>query len=315
MKIYSGPCRSVHINSSGIQHQWLEQGKRLHLQHGPIDLIIEARGERSQVAVAYQAAYDTFQSVLGDLVDELVFLRTPLTVDADMPRGRVAQRMVSAARLHTQNAYLGKVTPMAAVAGAVADHILNAMLSAANLTRAYVNNGGDIALWLADGEAFTIGVCDSVENGHVRSHINLQSRHCVGGIATSGWRGRSHSLGIADAVTVLASCAADADVAATLIANAVDVPGSESIRRISAIELDMDSDLGDTPVTVAVDKLDASQVRSALDRGRLRAQQLLATGKISAVYLSLQQKTLVCGNPPQLCTDPVPGPFAGAMHA
>ena len=42
------------------------------------------------------------------------------------------------------------ITPMAAVAGAVADEILQAMRRAAPLARAYVNNGGDIALHLAD---------------------------------------------------------------------------------------------------------------------------------------------------------------------
>ena len=49
------------------------------------------------------------------------------------------------------------------------------------------------------------------------------------GIATSGWRGRSFSLGIADAVTVLAATAAEADAAATVIANAVDLPGHPAI--------------------------------------------------------------------------------------
>ena len=40
------------------------------------------------------------------------------------------------------------ITPMAAVAGAVAEEVLGAMMRAAELERAYVNNGGDIALHL-----------------------------------------------------------------------------------------------------------------------------------------------------------------------
>ena len=65
------------------------------------------------------------------------------------------------------------------------------------------------------------------------------------GVATSGWRGRSFSLGIADAVTVLAATAAAADAAATIIANAVDLPGHPAIARRPASELEDDSDLGD----------------------------------------------------------------------
>ena len=67
------------------------------------------------------------------------------------------------------------------------------------------------------------------------------------GIATSGWRGRSFSLGIADAVTVLADRAAAADAAATIIANAVDLPGHPAIVRVPACELAPDSDLGRAP--------------------------------------------------------------------
>ncbi len=37
---------------------------------------------------------------------------------------------------------------MAAVAGAVADHILAAMIAGRRLAKAYVNDGGDIALHL-----------------------------------------------------------------------------------------------------------------------------------------------------------------------
>ena len=47
------------------------------------------------------------------------------------------------------------------------------------------------------------------------------------GSRRAGRRGRRASLGIADAVTVLAETAARADAAATLIANTVDLPGTD----------------------------------------------------------------------------------------
>ena len=84
------------------------------------------------------------------------------------------------------------------------------------------------------------------------------------GAATKGAGGRSFSLGIADAVTVLAAIAAAADAAATIIANAVDLPGHPAIRRVPASEIDPDSDLGDRLVTVTVGRLFESEIRAAL---------------------------------------------------
>ena len=291
---------------SGVQHGWLEGGKRLHLQHGPIDLILEANGESAQVALAYQQAYESFESVLTNLMSEIDSLRQPVSIDLPVCTGDVAVRMIAAsgrfARLPTL------VTPMIAVAGSVADHVMQAMLSGTSLTRAYVNNGGDIALWLAADQSFTIGICDHTQTGNISGHITIKARDTIGGIATSGWRGRSHSLGIADAVTVLASCAADADAAATLIANAVDVPGASNIHRTPASELSPDSDLGDTLVTVNVETLDLTQINTALNNGKLRAEQLLAMGRIEAVYISLENQTIACGAPQKTH-------IAGAVHA
>ena len=291
---------------SRVQHGWLEGGKRLHLQHGPIDLIIEASGEALQIAMAYQQAYDSFQTVLTDLMSEIDYLRQPVAADSRVFTGQVAGRMAAA------TGHFGGLpcimTPMIAVAGSVADHILQSMLAGTKLTRAYVNNGGDIALWLASDQTFTIGICDNTQTGNISSNITLQACHGIGGIATSGWRGRSYSLGIADAVTVLASCAADADAAATLIANSVDVPGAANIHRTPARELSPDSDLGTIPVTVGVDQLDSLQIRTALDNGKLRAEQLLATGHIEAVYLSVEKQTIVCDALQQT-------QLAGAVHA
>lgn len=299
-----GQCRILLINS-GAQYQWLEGGQRLHLQHGPIDLIISAYGEKRSVARAYQYAHEAFKTVLDDLVAELPFLKQALPLTSAEPVCSVARRMVSAAR---QCVGLDTVTPMIAVAGSVADHVLNAMLKAPALDRVYVNNGGDIGLWLAADQTFTIGICDNVETGAIATNLTLEAKHLVHGIATSGWRGRSHSLGIADAVTVLAACAADADAAATVIANAVDIPGSCSVHRVPATELSPDSDLGSRLVTVTVDALTSAEIELALQRGRDRAQQLLARQVISAAYISLAGSTIVCDQKTNILR-------AGAMHA
>lgn len=263
------------------QISWLPDGRRLHMNDGPIDLIVEAWGEAAEVRAAYEQAADRFQTVLNELVAELPELRR---ASSTVPRtfgGATAQRMEIAASAFAEMF----VTPMAAVAGAVADEMLSAMLSGRRLDRAYVNDGGDIALHIAPGQALKLsiagtgnGFADRIEIGHERQ---------VRGVATSGWRGRSQSLGIADAVTVLAKDAATADTAATLIANAVDLPCHPAVTRAPANELQPDSDLGARLVTTGVGPLTAAEVSQALARGRAVADDYRRRGLIEAAALFL----------------------------
>ncbi len=256
---------------------------RLHLQHGPIDLVIEAWGEQPEVETAYQQAIARFGDILEVLVQELAELRTPLAEAYPLFRGRVARRMLAAC-WPLRAVY---ITPMAAVAGAVADEVLEAMLNGHNLLKAYVNNGGDIALHLAEGNTLTLGVVNNADNPAIDATVKLDASMPVRGLATSGWRGRSQSLGIADAVTIFAADAAAADAAATMVANAVDV-AHPAISRRPARALRADSDLGDLPVTVAVDALPAAARDAALASGCARARELQRRGLIHAAYLTLQ---------------------------
>jgi uncharacterized protein len=256
---------------------------RLHLQHGPIDLIIEAWGERTEVETAYQQAIARFDDILEVLVRELAQLRTPLAEAYPLLHGPVARRMLAACWPY-RAIY---ITPMAAVAGAVADEILQSMLTERDLRKAYVNNGGDIALHLAVGNALTLGVVNNADNPAIDATVRLTASMPVRGLATSGWRGRSQSLGIADAVTIFAADAAAADAAATMVANAVNV-GHAAISRMPACALRADSDLGELPVTVAVGALPASARAEALASGCARARELQRQGLIYAAYLTLQ---------------------------
>src|SRR5260370_27762618 len=179
------------------------------------------------------------------------------------------------------------ITPMAAVAGSVAEEILGAMQGAARLDRAYVNNGGDIALHLAEGEQFTVGLMDRPDRHGLLRTMVIEADDCIRGVATSGRHGRSFSLGIADAVTVLARTASQADAAATVIANAVDLPGHPAIVRCPANDLQPDSDLGARLVTRGVGKLSTDEIEAALESGVGRAQQLLAAGLVDGAALRL----------------------------
>ena len=275
----------------GATASWLNGG-RLLLQHGPINLIVRARGPAPAIEDAYRNLIDVFPDWLGMLVDELPRLRSPESPRLPLPAGTIARRMTAAVRACTT----GFITPMAAVAGAVADEAAAVLAARPDIERAYVNNGGDIALHLHPGTRLSVGVVPSLREAIPRARIEIASDSAVRGIATSGWQGRSHSLGVADAVTVLARNAALADAAATLIANAVDVdhPG---IRREPGRALDEDSDIGDLPVTVAVPALDAESIDAALDAGSQHARELRARGVIEGTALAVQGCWRVLGTP------------------
>lgn len=266
----------------------LPDGKRLHLQDGPIDLIIGAVGAAADIERAYKAAIARFATILDELCDELVLLKAPARQGSAIPQGVVAKRMHAAVAPFAQSCF---ITPMAAVAGAVAEEMLAAMTAAASLERAYVNNGGDIALHIAAGTEFRIGMVDDPKRPTLFGNLHLSARDGIAGVATSGCGGRSFSLGIADAVTILARSAAEADAAATIIANAVDLPGHPRILRRSANSLQPDNDLGDRMVTRAVEPLPAPDIERALARGVERAEELCRDNLIRGAALRLQGET------------------------
>jgi uncharacterized protein len=269
--------------------------RRLHLQDGPIDLIIAADGAGTDIRAAYQAAAARFTGLLDELCAELPELRTQADPRRCALQGVVAQRMYRAVAPFAANTF---ITPMAAVAGAVAEEILGAMLTAAPLTRAYVNNGGDIALHLADGAAFAVGLMDRPNARGMLRTMTIGADDAIRGVATSGRHGRSFSLGIADAVTVLARTAARADAAATIVANAVDLPGHPAIVRQPACDIQPESDLGHRPVTRDVGALDDDEIAEALAAGEVCAQQLLAAGLIEGAVLQLCGKLCIVGARP-----------------
>ena len=262
---------------------------RLHLQHGPIDLIIGVEPKTARHA-AYRAAHTRFKTVLSELVAELPLLRSPMVPGIAKPTGKIANRMDAATRPFSQHF----VTRMAAVAGSVADEVLDAMRWATPLTRAYVNNGGDIAVFIGENKTYTTAILG--QNGRDFGRVAITNDQGIAGMATSGRHGRSFSLGIADSVTVLAGSAAMADVAATLIANAVDLPGHSGITRVPACTLDPESDLAEMPVVTGCSRLSTQETGRALNAGLRRARDLRDAGLIIAAALFLQDDVQLLGN-------------------
>ena len=271
--------------------------QRWHFQHGPIDLVIGADGDAAAVASAHEAAWQRFEQVLPELVQELPLLRQAVSSKAtDCPlKGPVARRMWQACRPYAMDF----ITPMAAVAGSVAQEII-ACYQRPGIARAWVNNGGDIAMHLTPGQSLRVGLYADIARLDVAQlqdqllldgQFSVQAAIPVRGVATSGWRGRSFSMGIADSVTVLAHTAAQADAAATVIANAVNVNDAR-VQRAPAASLKDDSDLGQRLVTTGVPPLAPALVLQALQAGLATARALQSEGLIDSALLVCQQQAL-----------------------
>ena len=271
--------------------------QRWHLQHGPIDLVISADGDAAALASAHAAAWQRFEQVLPELVQELPQLRQAVSSKAtDCPlKGPVARRMWQACRPYAMDF----ITPMAAVAGSVAQEII-ACYQRPGIARAWVNNGGDIAMHLTPGQSLKVGLYADIARLDVAQlqdqllldgQFSVEAAMPVRGVATSGWRGRSFSMGIADSVTVLARTAAQADAAATVIANAVNVNDAR-VQRAPAASLKDDSDLGQRLVTTGVPPLPPALVLQALQAGLATARALQSEGLIDSALLVCQQQAL-----------------------
>ncbi len=278
---------------NGAQAGLLADGRRLHLQHGPIDLIVEAFGPSKEISTAYKQARNRFETLLAELVVELSDLRKPAKERRAEVHGATAVRMIDAVWPHRETF----VTPMAAVAGSVADEVMEALLIGRSLEKAYINNSGDIAVYLTPGATLRLGIVGNLFQPQLDGKAELTFDRPVRGVATSGWQGRSWSFGIADAVTVLAISAAAADVAATLIANAVDVD-HPAIERSPASKEDDQTELGERLVTVNVGDLDAESLEVALKRGMNEAKRMLDAGLIIAAVLVLKNEIRTVGDVP-----------------
>ena len=252
-----------------------EKDNRLFLNHGPIDIVLEAFGKDKPLA--YEKAKKYFSTLLNELVLDMDLLKKEV-----VPHRNFNNKISQSMQIATDKFYPDFITPMAAVAGSVADNILNVLVKDTKLEKAYVNNGGDVSFYLTENQTVKSSLA-SIPNIIAEIDYKDKSR----GIATSGWRGRSFSLGIADSVTVLADNAAMADAAATMIANSVNIKNHPLIIKKPAKEIYEDSDLKNLMVTVEVGDLKQSEIEDALRNGNEVGKTYLENGLINSALIEL----------------------------
>ena len=280
-----------------MEVNWIHRGRSLQLRCGPTHAVASCSGSPEAMHRAYQKLVDRFAEIIPELVGELNWLRTELPYDIAQLNGRIARAMYTACEPYRGE----RITPMSAVAGAIAEHLLHLMSSEHGICKAWVNNGGDIALYLTGDERFDCGIHETLHRSEHDAIFRLAAHDGIGGVATSGrvcsgQGGRSFSLGIADAVTVLAETAAMADAAATMIANRVDLPGHPAVARIRADQIEPDTDLGDRPVVVEVSLLTRRETEQALSNGTEYAHDYMQRGLIHGARLCLNGQSRIIGN-------------------
>ena len=247
---------------------------------GPMRLVIRAWNKKQpQIMLARRAAEESF-SYLERIARCRMILSRPIPEITDLPKDELALGMIASTRAIGDE----DLTPMAAVAGTIADAVAN-WLFEREATRVIVDNGGDIAVRLAEGETVTVGVRPQVTSPSVSQVIHLDSGRSAWGVTTSGMGGRSFTRGIASAVTVLAADASTADAAATAVANACFVE-DKGIIQLPAENMDPNSDLAGINVTTEVAPLSAESIRIAVGNARHKAENLFQKGLIIGAFIA-----------------------------
>ena len=248
---------------------------------GPMRLVIRAwKGNEPQIDLVREAAAKSFlylERVAGFRSE----LSRPFSDIKEQPQDDLAKEMFYSVAIIGDD----DLTPMAAVAGTIADAVAN-WLFEQGVTKVIVDNGGDIAVRLAEGESVTVGVRPRVTSRHISHVITLDSGRSAWGVTTSGMGGRSLTRGIASAVTVLSTKASVADAAATAIANACFVK-DDRIIQLPAEKIDPTSDLKDIPVTTEVGPLSSEKILAAINSARQKADDFSQKGIIDGAFIAL----------------------------
>jgi len=264
----------------GYTHSFrIEQDGWALVDYGPMRLrILASKGGRPQTGILEDAAKRAMS-----YLDRIAGLKEVLKLPHRQIRKEISDEIAGAMIRSVRTVGDADLTPMAAVAGTLADFVAD-WLQSRGMTRVIVDNGGDIAVRLCPGETVRIGVRPDVRFQSISHVILLDSRFSSWGITTSGLGGRSFTRGIASAVTVAAQNASIADAASTAIANGCFVE-DERILQMPAEELDPDTDLVGVPVTVSVGELEPEKYLRAIRQACCKAETLTGKGTIRGALI------------------------------
>ena len=183
--------------------------------------------DKEYIKVAKDAIFDARSQIESKIMQDPYFQTTYEPYTASPNDGYVVKRMCAA----SQAAAVG---PMAAVAGAIAEHAVMRMREAGSVY-AVVDNGGDIAL--ASDRDVLIGMYADV-NGYRLSLRIPPTDRILGICSSSASVGPSVSLGRSDISTVISGDVSLADACATALGNLVKERNNieEHLEKICSID-------------------------------------------------------------------------------
>jgi ApbE superfamily uncharacterized protein (UPF0280 family) len=276
-------CRNDTLNN----HIQTLQNGTVFVDYGPMRMSISAsEGGKPMIQLAKEGAHLAMQ-LLEDLAKFLSVIKKKsqeLEIDEGFPE--VVQRMIES----TKKMEEPDLTPLATVAGAASDMVADFIFSRGG-TKIIVDNGGDVAIRLREGDVARVGVKTEIGAKQPAYLISIDSAIGIGGVATSGLGGRSFTKGIASAATVLSQAASLSDAAATIIGNFTDVEDA-NIERSLAEEIYPDTDIAGEWVTTKVGELSQEKVEQALNNGLTKAYSICQKGLIRGALIALQGKAV-----------------------
>jgi hypothetical protein len=254
----------------------------MFLEIGPASLVIS--GEKDGILYSFDRCKleEKIRSILGEIREFLPVLKQKayrIKNTKHMPD--VPRKMVEAVKAIDE----ASLTPMAAVAGSVADAIKDFLKNECP-DLVSINNGGDISIFNRKGRGLKIDIGD-IHTGESSPYMLNIEQLIDYGLATSGFGGRSFTLGLADSVTVIAATGAVADAAATFICNYTNTESDKVIRQ-KASEIDPLTDIPDDNVTIRIDQLNDNDILQALENGLNIAANIKKQRHIYDAIINLQ---------------------------
>lgn len=258
---------------------------------GPMTMVIRAeRNEKALPKWAEVGANEGLRALAQVAIFKKLLFRKAYGIKEDASFPQVVNRMITATRATKDSS----LTPMAAVAGSISDEVADFLFQRKDITKVIANNGGDIAIRLRGNDSVTVGGKVGLEEAGLSYTFAIGVNDGIAGVATSGLGGRSFTKGIASAAMALASSAALADAAVTVLGNATNISDSQIERRLAG-ELDPDTDIYDELVTVKVGYLEEEKIEDALSNGLAEASRLQKEGKILGALLVVKGRWVKTG--------------------
>lgn len=258
---------------------------RVFVDYGPASMVITAKCGDEWLSQLACEAFPVIEAALAEIAQALPDLRR-YPKDADFSHLSGLPRVMAESALATGE---GTLTPMATVAGTVADTVAD-WLFVRGADFVAVNNGGDIALRLGPGRQLRMGILPDLDGG-ITQVVTIRAEDGIGGVCTSGLGGRSLTRGIARSVTVFSRRCAQADACATHLANCSFIQ-SPRVHTCRAGELEPESDIADLTIVRSVDTLTEEEVTRGLEQVRRETEVQMARGNLLYMAADIQGSRL-----------------------